>query len=362
MQNSTSSPTVAYFNLMTKNINDYTAIGMLVIGLPGNLLSILVFSRLVHNKTNMGLIYILQCLIDLFVIIWVGFVIRALTVFTGVTFSTLNDPLCKLATFARRASFHFSSWTAVIAAFDRFMFVFYEHRFAYLRTKRSLTLIILVTYASIVVVDIPNLFYYLSAKKVRVCTATFDIILSSDIISIIVRTYIPLALIAFFDLSMIRKLAKRTAKQQQQASSSSSVSLSSLSSSSHQRRRERSFTIAVISSGLIFFLTKFPTSIVYIVYDIKLYSGALNIDPYESAVYNLAFFTIVNFSVLDLVFSFFTYAAFNKLFRKQLLLAVHKILPVFSISLRASSLNNSAGNSMSSMPNKAAVAKMRNNH
>ena len=317
MSNSSLSAYTSYLNKVSAHLNGYSSLAMISIGVPGNLISLIIFSRLIQKKTNMGLLYTIQCIVDLISILFINVVSRMLAFNFGIQISTLNDSLCKLSIFMRRATLHFSVWMAVITTFDRFLFVLYEHRFKFIRKKSILSSIILAVFIAIALIDIPNLMYYLNTST-RTCTASNEIILSSDVISIVMRTYLPITIMLVFNIIMIRAVTKRT-----QTSSSSSASLNK-----NGRIRERNFTLAVISYDLIVFITHFPISIAYIVYDVQLYSGSFQSNPFLAAVYNLAFNVFAFFSLLDQVLSFFTYIAFNKLFRQEFLKLISKCLPL----------------------------------
>lgn len=301
---------VTYLNTSNDQINNIMSIGILSLGVPGNLISLLVFWRLIYtNKTNMGMLYTLQCSIDLFALVWVQIATRNQTSPFDFTISDSSEFTCRMAMYLRRLSLHMCSWMAVISAFDRFVFVFYEHRFGYLRRKSTMLSIIASTLTLLALVNFINFFYYLQDSLQ--CTASFGVLLTSDLISIVFRTYIPFALIFYFNFSMIRKLDK----------SSSSFSSSSSNMAAHTRghRRERHFTIAVMSHDVMFFATHFPLSISSIVFDLVVYSrvfessGLLLVE----AQVNFAQMIFQNVSFLDKAFSFFTYFTFNKLFRKQ---------------------------------------------
>lgn len=310
---------VTYLNSSNDQINNIMSIGILSLGVPGNLISLLVFWRLIYtNKTNMGMLYTLQCSIDLFALVWVQIATRNQTSPFEFTISDSSEFTCRAAMYLRRLSLHMCSWMAVISAFDRFVFVFYEHRFGYLRRKSAMLSIIASTLTLLALVNFINFFYYL--QDGLHCTASFVVLLSSDLISIVFRTYIPFTLIFYFNFSMIRKLAK------------SSSSSSSFNMTTHARghRRERHFTIAVMSHDVMFFVTHFPLSISSIVFDLVVYSrvfessGLLLVE----AQVNFAQMIFQNVSFLDKAFSFFTYFTFNKLFRKQFFRLILICLPL----------------------------------
>lgn len=326
MQNSTnitltynSNSYIAYLNQISKSINDGMVIGIAVIGVPGNLISMLVFARLIHKKTNMGLLYTCQCAIDLFSVLLLLFFTRGTNLLFGISIATLNDPSCRFFMFFRRYGWHISSWMAVITAFDRYMFVFYEHRFKFMRKKRNLFAICMTMLVAMALINVPSLFFSLVPKKG--CTADFGILFLSDIMSMAFRTYIPLAFMIFFNTKLVLNTTRKSASIHQRQNSKRS-----------HTQNNRHLTIAVVSFSVIFFITHFPISVFFIIYDIKLYSAVFQTDQMTAALYNLPMNVIINFSLLDQVLSIFTYLAFNKLFRREFFKMLNVVVPFKSIS------------------------------
>lgn len=297
---------ISYLNGTTFKMNEYFNIVIASIGIPGNLIGIVVFSRLIGRKTNMGLLYTCQCVIDFITMIIILLIIRGSTLFYGSNIMDKYDSICKFTFFMRRFMLNNSSWMAVITSFDRFVFIFYKNRFQFMRSKIKLFAIIITIMFFMALINIPNMFYAISPQQI--CSANFSITLLSDIISILFRTYIPLTLMVIFYVMMIYKISKTRANN----------ALAKLPRG-HRPRKENQFTIAVISSDVMFFITHFPLSISYLVYDAYLYSGIFSHDPLLAAENVFSLFLIINISFLDMTFSVFIYFTFNKVFRKEFL-------------------------------------------
>lgn len=193
-----------------------------------------------------------------------------------------------------------------------------------MKKKWVLLVIIFVLFVFITIADIPNLLFYLAQKvsttnvngtlvtKITYsCSGDFNTIISSDLISITLRTYMPLIIMVMLNTIMIRKIfgtSRATFKQ------------SSLS------RREYQFTLIVMSFDVFFFCTNFPLSIFYIFYDYYNYSGALTLNPVFGAQFNFWYSLVLNISYLDQTLSFFISMSVNKLFRKEILILLSRIL------------------------------------
>lgn len=291
-------------------VNEYFSIVLASIGLPGNLLSMFVFLRLIGHKTNMGFLYTCQCVVDFAALLVNFLIIPGSSMLYGFNPMNEYDSVCKLAFFLRRFLFNMSSWMAVITAFDRFLFVIYNQRFKMIRQQKSLVVIIVSTLIVLVLVNIPNFFYSKPSPQQPGCSASQGIKLSSDIVSITFRTYIPLTLMIVFNFMMVRNITKKRA-------AAASNTNKNANANTRRPRREHLFTVAVISSDFVFFITHIPLSIEYIVNDVYLYAGMLDSNPQAKAQNSLAFYVILQFACVDMMSSIFIYLTFNKLFRRE---------------------------------------------
>lgn len=301
------------------------------IGIPCNIISIFIFARLMKNKNNMGYLYVWQCSIDLLVLLFSLLILRSSNTF-GINISFQSDFSCKILNFLRRFLLHASSWISVLTTFDRFTFVLYGHgdRFRFLKSKLNITWMILAMFAIISVLDAPNFLFYLRKKRgfVVACDADFAAVISTDIISNLMRLYLPFTIMAVFNLLMIQKIFRNNRNVTKQISNSSA-------------RKETQFTVAVIASDVYFFVFNFPLTVFYILYDINFYSGAFraNYLTLFHASYTLAIIITGNLAYFDQTFSFFMYFSCNKLFRNEIF---HLIGSRFNFSIDSSKALNTA--------------------
>lgn len=199
---------VSYLNQLTSSINTNYVIISTSIGVPLNLICMFTFWRLMkNNKTNMGFLGICQSFIDMTILLMFLFVYRAAPIFFSILPANRANAECKIFGWIRRFILHASSWIAVVSTFDRFTYVLYGHenRLKFLKNKSTLSGCILAIFVLIGILNIPNLFFYISGGA---CIGNFDATISSDIISILLRTYIPFGLMVVFNWLMIRKLFK----------------------------------------------------------------------------------------------------------------------------------------------------------
>lgn len=334
MSNSTYASYLASVN--TVLTNTFNIIG-LTLGIPCTLASMFIYARLLRNKNNMGILGIAQSLSDLLVLV-VYFILVRSTPFFFPQNSILNRSqfACKMMAYMRRICLHYSSWMNVFTTFDRFVFVLYNHLDHFKFMKRKLILIGLLTamFLLLTALNTANFLFYLSPS--RACVSDFIVTITSDIISICLRTYIPFGLMMLLNVLMIRRIFKTRA------------ALKEIS------RKEYHFTLAVISFDIYFFVVNLPLSIYYILYDINLYSGAFNNNQLFMSSYNLASTVAQNCAFCAQIFSFFTSIVFNKLFRREILRVFHIATgnAKFTTTFRSHSNTKNSNNNNNTTPSK----------
>ena len=305
-----STSLTAKLNEMATSVLYYDNIVFLAVGVPLNLINVIVFSRLIlnkTNKTNMGFLGLCQSIIDIIILLYFPLVHRSRLIL-GVNFSIMNNLLCKLIIYFRRILTCSSSWMQVVTTFDRFIFVIFGHsgRFMFMKKKRFLALIIFGVIILLSLVNVPNLFYYIPKGS---CTADSAILVASDMILIIMRLYIPIFVMITFNIFMIMIVFKKRNTALRQTSNA---------------RKEHLFTISVIANDAFYLLFSFY----YILYDINLYSGAINGDPLFAAYYMFYGNIVQDFSLYMQTLSFFAYCSVNKIYRKEFLDLIGKVIPL----------------------------------
>lgn len=318
MSNSSSSNSqqIAYLNRVASSIQYYDNIIYLSVGIPLNVLNAVVFARLLlnnnkNNKTNMGFFGLCQSIMDIIVLLYFSLVFRS-SGFFGYSFANTNDSLCRVVNYFRRFCSSTSSWMEVITTFDRFIFVIFGHagRFKFMEKKRYLTLIIAGVVVFLAVAHINNLLYYVSKGN---CTADFPILFASDMILICLRTYIPSLLMIVFNVFMIRTVLKKSRAVLKQTA---------------KGRKEYLFTVSVIANDAFFLILDLPYTVYFIFYDTNLLSGAINADALFAAYYNFYGNIAKDMAFYVQTLNFLVYLAFNKLYRKELLNLIGKIIPM----------------------------------
>nr|QVK45688.1 G protein-coupled receptor [Proales similis] len=310
MNQTDSLDQIALISSIGRDIYYYFTIIVSPIGVLLNMFSFYVFSRPRLNKTNMGFLYRWQSAVDIILLLLTTFVFASRSVF-GVSFANTSDFLCRVLTFLRRFILHASSWMTLFITFDRFMAVRMPTKLTELRkNKLHLSLVILAMFALIALVDVENLFYYLEQTEVvrgnqttvqSVCTASPLVYALSDIISIVMRTYVPFVLMTVFDALIVRRIVQSKNKSNRSSG-----------------RREKHFTAVVLAYNCVFFALNFPLSVIYIFTTI--YNLAhIELDPLPNAIFRTAFTSTVVLAFFMQAMSFVFNFTLNYLFRNEVL-------------------------------------------
>ncbi len=302
----------------TNAINNYLSLTVFPIGILLNAFSLYIFSRPRLNKTNMGILNRWQLVIDIFLLAASAFVYRHHTILFPTSFYLYSSTTCGLLTFMRRFTLHSSSWMTTFIAFDRFLYVHVSRNLKFMKSRIKLCLILVAMFILVAIVDIENAFFYLTIAEAvknmtdfstnqtrqvssvsKTCTASPEVSIASDIVSICLRTYFPTLIMVILDTYMIVDL-RRSKKRL---------------SGSIRSKKETQFTFTVILSNILFFLFNSPLSVAYFVgYGLR-GTGQPN---KVIEIYNFVFGLTLNIALLHQSLEFFIIVSINKLFRKEL--------------------------------------------
>jgi hypothetical protein len=314
-----SSEEAAYVNFINRIISQmsfYFAITILPVGILCDLFSLYIYTRPNLNKTNMGFLYLFQTLVDLLLMLHVMLLNRSRDLY-GVTLTNVNEILCRLITFSRRYTVQISSWMNVVTCFDRFMFVYFASRARFMNKKLNLFLIISVTFAILMVINMHNFFYFLTPIRSTgpnqttiitgySCTGHPTLMALGSYYSVFIRTLIPFSLMATMNILIIRRLNSNKRKV-----NAASLNVPQLA------KKEQVFTRVVLSLNAIFFLFNGPFAITVC---IDLMQGYFIKFPVTTdATLNLISSAALNFSLsYQAVYCFINFM-FNKVFKSEVL-------------------------------------------
>lgn len=279
------------------------------IGIIGNLVSILIFTRRALNqRTNTDILYTFLCIINLIRILiqaclkrwdmFLAFIIR-------LHFETEN--------LIETLILQFFSWTQALISFDRFVIVFCPIKGARIMSKkRVLYSIMFGLFVFILCVNsLANYsicFINIYTKNVTYNNRTYFttnkkdqdlLIVVKHFIKAFMEVYIPYFTIFVFDIIVIVRLIKSKRK---------TVGLQS------RNNRNTRFTINTILIDLIYLIFNFPSTIsnvLYLIYVTK---------SYRNPKFDFVLFVSFLFQVLQFVYScfhFFIFVIFNRNFRSD---------------------------------------------
>lgn len=114
------------------NVEFIFNIVILAVGIVGNVLSALIFTRSNFNKnTNTGKLYLFLCIFNLFSIFEAEFIES----YSDVMFNYRLSLPCYMDNFMKRSLNQIVSWLQVLICFDRFILVIYPNKASMIRKK-----------------------------------------------------------------------------------------------------------------------------------------------------------------------------------------------------------------------------------
>ena len=110
---------ISYLNYVEASLIRYFVFCTLPIGILGNLISIVVYSRPnLNKKTNTGFLFTVLCLSNLCVTLYFAFVFKSSNLFGY----SISFP-CGVSIYLYRSVWCFVPWMQAVACFDRFVVV-----------------------------------------------------------------------------------------------------------------------------------------------------------------------------------------------------------------------------------------------
>ena len=180
----------------------------------------------------------------------------------------LDVSACKIIIFARRSIRQISSWIEVLITFDRLIYINFSARFKLNQNKIFLLEIIALIIIILCVIGIENFFYYIKANQTVIsldanytqnitrldlaCTASKDILLASDLVAIILRTFLPITLMVILNVILVKSVISVKSKMVISNSNNKST------------RNQLQFTFVVIAMDAYFLILNLPVSVIYI--------------------------------------------------------------------------------------------------
>jgi hypothetical protein len=302
---------------LQRTINYYFSVSFPVMGIVLNTISLFVFLRPSLNKTNMGFLYLSQTTVDLILLIYYVFVVRAPLIF-GYTLTNRSEPWCKFWQLFRRFILQASSWMCVFITFDRFVYVLRPNGLGFLKRKKSITLAIAFMFSLLIGINAPNLLFYLdvslansssnathvSMTVLGTCRGMPAIQVLTDLVSTVMRTWLPILTMIVLDILIIKKLNENKMKLRARKSS--------------MQKKENHYTKNVILLNFLFFAFNSPIAIGFFIESMRSYTNLATMSALGGSIFDLYFQIAGNISFAYQSLSFFINIISNRLYRNEI--------------------------------------------
>lgn len=309
----------------TKQFIFYANVTIIPFGLLFNTLAIFIFSRpnfkshrfafysrlnlFIHNCIHLVLlVYFCYLLFDVEVIL-------------------LSDWLCKLKPYVVRVLFQFASWVELLITFDRLHCIRMGSNLRLNnQSKLNILKLLILIFTIILIINTPNFGFYLmdaplnnqTASKYglrKYCSTQNNyVFLSRDIISQLMRVYLPFILSVTMNVMLIRVLIKSKKKAQ----------------ISRNMKKEYNFGLTIFALNTLFLITHIPLGITMGIATLRKYYSPLKFMEEWDGIY---FSSMVTLYIVSFYYSlaFWINLKFNELFFKEFMLIIKQFKLRFNL-------------------------------
>ena len=304
IKNNTENKTNFPDNIIIAFIGDtilfYASILTILIGIPGNIISILIFIKpCLNNRTNTGLLYTLLCALNLIVLLFNVFVKRSNIIFHYNIHLHLTSEY-----FIDAILLQYLSWFQVIITFDRFIAVVFPIKGVRIMSKKWVLYSIILG-IFIVIVGFNSFFFI--RQKVFIST---QISLFMQIIKVLMKVLIPYLIMTILNFLVIIRLRKQKHK--------SNLSQSQHTQANNSTNKSWRFTRNTILIDLIYLIFNLPATAYETYY---IYISMRVTHPY----FLLIFYMLSLSQYIYSSFLFILFIVFNKIFRVEFTSYIKKL-------------------------------------
>ena len=294
-------------DIISDKINFYILILTILLGIPGNILSILIFIKpCLNTNTNTGLLYTFLCLLNLIFILFKLLVKNPKILFNYNTQLPLNSIY-----FIEAILLQILPWSQVLITFDRFIAVVFPIKGIRIMSKRwVLYSIILGMFVVIIGLNSLSFVRESSLNDDKDKRKSKRLYIYIEIIKVSMQLFIPYSIMVILDIIAIIRLRKVKEKL--------SLSLRQSTQTNSTNKSSR-FTRNTILIDLIYLIFNLPSTIldIYYIYFIT------NIRDQMQSTYLffiLGVFVIFSYVYLSLLFPIFI--IFNRIFRAEFIVTI----------------------------------------
>ena len=203
--NTTSSATIVYLGFVTRELNRYIPLTFLALGIIGNVLNLLVFSRPQLRTNSCSLYFIAGSAVN-FLSLLVGLITPFLALY-NLDPTQQSLVVCRLRFYLRYATITLSTWFILFTSIDRFLST---SRNIQLRSWSSVRLAkrtILLSSLVCFLFPYTQVFFCYSISSKKVCTPSSNLCKSTvDGVLLVFNSGIPPLLMVLFSLLTIRNV------------------------------------------------------------------------------------------------------------------------------------------------------------
>ena len=300
-----------YYNNMIHSIGFYLLLINVTVGIIGNSISIVIFTRSNFNqRTNTGFLFTILCFVN---------IIRILFQATFKNWHSYTEFLINLhfniEYLIENVILEVLSWIHALISFDRFITVFYSTKGVRIMSRKVvLSLIMFGLFVLILCTQSPYFIRYTYSVTIYNITIIDNGILDNDVfviyayIKIFMEAYIPYLIMVIFDIMVIVRLRK------------SKINIGGRRNGNNGISR---FTVNTILIDLIYLVFNIPYSFFYLFYLFNFFNG---LDYFLNISFN-AFIALL-FQFLKFIYTcflFFIFIVFNRNFRSEFISIVLKL-------------------------------------
>ena len=306
---------IGYINGIGKETSLWIARVTVPLGILLNMISVYIFLRPNLNKTNMGFYNLNISIWNTIVLLHYLLIFDPKIMAFNYNFEILNEFNCKMYYVTTRVLRQVPTWLEALITFDRYLSVCHHGKCLFIKKKQNIILIMIFMITFLIIVGIPNFLFHLetqisfvntsnlTTKSVK-CTTIKEIVLETSVSAVIFKIIIPGILIIIFSILLLQgvKNSKSNLKQ----------------STNKKSTKEKELESSILWMNLIFLILNVPVAVMYTVksiYDNLIMSN----DLIKIAVINNIYFFTTDIANLYYSLMFFTFLAFNRIFRCEIL-------------------------------------------
>lgn len=304
---------IDYAKSVQLGIYFYSSVLIVPLGVLFNSITFAIFSSRKFRKTNYGFISSVLAIFDSLSLFWSYFIYKYLVLLNPDFFIRSSFFCFSLQYFSRVIQMLPIYIQVFLTAFQYFEIKFTIKK--YFKNKNYILAILLLLFASVFLLNIPNLFKYTKHEylnstlnqtiEIRYCKHHWILSIVSDFETAFLRTLFPLIIFCILNFLIARALIKSKRK---------------FTKKTHKLKREYQYAFSLFLINFIFVIFNFPLTITYIL--VNVYENFLGLAKESILIRKMEFIHLTTNAIAFFynTLSFFVNLIFNFAFRRELFL------------------------------------------